>query len=548
LLPLLSVSALAAPTINLIAPKSGFNSGSPVFYEASATSSCSKGIAAMRIYTAPGVNAFTVNGAHLETFIKLKPGNYNTVVQAWDNCGGVAKVPVPLTVSSTATVSVFLPRSGTALSPVHFAASAQSPSCARGITAMRIYTANGVTPYTVNSNQLDAYVQLAPKTYSATVQAWDSCGNVFKNSFQLTSNSDADAYLYNSSASGTIAQFDISSNGKLVNPNGSGNPPQFSSGSTAFSIAIDPGGWFAYVPNQASGIFGYQISRTNGALVPMQGSPFSQSGFGPAFMDPTGNFLYTIEAGLNGSDSIGVYRINRSSGALTFASSVTPGVILTALSTDPDGLYLYAGGNAANGATHIFAYKVNPNTGALNAVPGSPFPVTGAVGVIALSSAYQYLYAGLNTSTSQDLEGFEINYNSGALTPVPGNPYPATGAVNDPQSVLADSLARYLWIGSQTTDGSQHNFWQFDINGFTGSLGPATYIGTGGVYVDRLVEGHQDDYVFTAGGSCGPVTCVRDMVNSWTVNGSGLLQPLSGPFQTGTTNVTGLAIARQNPQ
>jgi hypothetical protein len=64
------------------------------FYEAYATSpSCSKGISAMRIYTAPGVSAYTVNGSHIETFIKLKAGTYNAVVQAWDNCGGVGKTP-----------------------------------------------------------------------------------------------------------------------------------------------------------------------------------------------------------------------------------------------------------------------------------------------------------------------------------------------------------------------------------------------------------------------------------------------------------------------
>ena len=80
------------------------------FYEAYATSSaCTKGIASMRIYSANNVTAYSVSGAHLETFIKLAPGTYNTVVQAWDNCGGVSKTPITLTVTSIAGVSVFLP-------------------------------------------------------------------------------------------------------------------------------------------------------------------------------------------------------------------------------------------------------------------------------------------------------------------------------------------------------------------------------------------------------------------------------------------------------
>ena len=94
--------------------------GSPVFYEAYATSaSCANGINAMRIYTAPGVNAYTVDGDHIEAFIPLKAGTYSTVVQAWDNCGGVAKTPVNISVNSNAGVSVFLPSSSSAGTPVH---------------------------------------------------------------------------------------------------------------------------------------------------------------------------------------------------------------------------------------------------------------------------------------------------------------------------------------------------------------------------------------------------------------------------------------------
>jgi hypothetical protein len=100
--------AFAAPTVTILSPKSASDSGSPVFYEAYATSpACASGISAMRIYTASGVNAYTVNGAHIETFITLAAGSYSAVVQAWDNCGGVAKTPVNITVKNTAGVSVF---------------------------------------------------------------------------------------------------------------------------------------------------------------------------------------------------------------------------------------------------------------------------------------------------------------------------------------------------------------------------------------------------------------------------------------------------------
>ncbi len=70
-----------------------------VHYVASAASAqCAKGIAAMRIYTAPGVSAYTGNSNQLNTYITLSPGTYNTVVQAWDNCGGVGKTPITISV------------------------------------------------------------------------------------------------------------------------------------------------------------------------------------------------------------------------------------------------------------------------------------------------------------------------------------------------------------------------------------------------------------------------------------------------------------------
>ena len=72
---------------------------SPVHFVASAVApNCSKGISAMRIYTAPGVGAYTVSAASLDTYLNLAPGTYNVVVQAWDNCGGVYKTPLTTTV------------------------------------------------------------------------------------------------------------------------------------------------------------------------------------------------------------------------------------------------------------------------------------------------------------------------------------------------------------------------------------------------------------------------------------------------------------------
>ena len=84
---------------NVVSPTNGGAPTSPVHFVASATApNCSAGIASMRIYTAPGVAAYTVNSASLDTYLSMSKGSYNAVIQAWDNCGNVYKTPVSITV------------------------------------------------------------------------------------------------------------------------------------------------------------------------------------------------------------------------------------------------------------------------------------------------------------------------------------------------------------------------------------------------------------------------------------------------------------------
>jgi polyvinyl alcohol dehydrogenase (cytochrome) len=92
-------SATKTPVVTVTSPINNSKLGSPVNYVASAASPlCAKGISAMRIYTAPGVSAYTVDSDQLNTNLKLSAGTYNTVVQAWDKCGGVGKTAITISV------------------------------------------------------------------------------------------------------------------------------------------------------------------------------------------------------------------------------------------------------------------------------------------------------------------------------------------------------------------------------------------------------------------------------------------------------------------
>jgi hypothetical protein len=72
-----------------------------VHYIATASTTCSEGVASMGIYTSPNQLAYLTSGASLDTNLKLGAGSYNTTVQSWDHCGGSAKASVPLIVFTT---------------------------------------------------------------------------------------------------------------------------------------------------------------------------------------------------------------------------------------------------------------------------------------------------------------------------------------------------------------------------------------------------------------------------------------------------------------
>lgn len=75
--------------------------GSPTKFAATATTTCSLGVASMGIYTAPNQLAYVTNGASLNTSLTLSAGTYNTTVEEWDKCGGAATTPITITVNSS---------------------------------------------------------------------------------------------------------------------------------------------------------------------------------------------------------------------------------------------------------------------------------------------------------------------------------------------------------------------------------------------------------------------------------------------------------------
>ncbi|MGC1372557.1 MAG: hypothetical protein WA824_10510 [Candidatus Sulfotelmatobacter sp.] len=148
---LVCLTALFAPasfaTVNVSSPvNDGTYSTSVQFIATATTTTCSKGVGSMGIYTAPSQLAYVVDGASMDHTLSLSPGTYHTTVEEWDNCGGATTAPVTITVSSGGStgVSVTAPANNSTVgSPVNYVATATT-SCSKGVSSMGIYTAPGV--------------------------------------------------------------------------------------------------------------------------------------------------------------------------------------------------------------------------------------------------------------------------------------------------------------------------------------------------------------------------------------------------------------------
>ncbi len=279
----LSLTAFATtPVVIVTSPANGSQDQSPVNFIASASSpDCPSGIAAMRIYTAPGVGAYTTDSDSLNVDLSLAAGTYNTVVQAWDNCGGVGKTPVTITVS------------GNTLPPPKFLYSTDN-------------TGNLVYEYLVDAStgSLTATTQGSISTPAGPARIASDQGG-----FRL--------YVSSSAKSGqALAGYFINRDNGSLEPV-PGAPPKFSGYPEA--VVVHPSGDFVYVAttagseNQTNRIYAFKV-KSNGSLTAVVGSPFA-SKYWPAqaVIDPTGSYLYAVTYS---AAYVEAYDINKTTGAL----------------------------------------------------------------------------------------------------------------------------------------------------------------------------------------------------------------------------------------
>ncbi len=138
-----------------------------------------KGFKSTTLYQHQNVLRTTLDALGVHSY----PGVGGSSADMSDLFGSAPPPPKPGGCTATVTgVTVCSPAPGsTVASPVHFVASAKSN---HPITAMRIYV-DSVSKFSVDASSLDTSIALAAGTHSIDIQAWDSTGVVFKNTFTL---------------------------------------------------------------------------------------------------------------------------------------------------------------------------------------------------------------------------------------------------------------------------------------------------------------------------------------------------------------------------
>lgn len=464
----LSYVANAQPIVLVTSPVNGSSVTGPVNYVASATSpDCTSGILAIRIYSAPHVEAFTGAGAKIDTYINLQPGAYNTVVQAWDYCGNVGKTYVTIDVTGETQPAGFVytvnydennlestliqgftivPGNGalakTLQGPV--SANVEPVALAADKEGYRLYAADYISGdvFGYFVDRRNGYLAPVPGTpfaahRSVTAVAVHPSGLLIFAALSEYATGDG------------VAVFQLQTNGSLQMAPGSPYPTQ--TGPQAF--IMDPNGDYLYVAEGSGYIEAFQINGGAATLSPLPGSPYqlplTSCGSGVEFgaypvslVDLGGNDLYAAN-GVGGT--IDGFSVAPGAGTLTAVSGspwedthceggsgidypqswMSP----KSLAVDGTGKFLYALNNFEN---DIAIYSI-ASDGALKFLKFTPAN-SACYGAVRTDSTGNYLYAGAcsDSMTIQGynaLVGFSINHTSGDLTPLPTSPYtfPETG-------------------------------------------------------------------------------------------------------------------------
>lgn len=268
-----------------------------------------------------------------------------------------------------------------------------------------------------------------------------------------------------------------------------------------------------YVTNNGeNSISVFRIDDSTGALAVT--STAATGTVGPqGVLTVAGKFLY---AGSNGNGVSG-YTINSSDGVLTMMSSApfNVGNQPRALAADPSGKFLYVA-NLTDFS--IGGFTIDSATGGLSPIAGMPFVLTAAPLDVKVDVTGKFVFAALG---SGGVVAFTINTSTGALTQV-GTPN-TSYAGGSPNSLAVEKTGRYLYA----TDGV-NGIEVFGINASTGALTALTLSPIAAqANPSAAAADPSGAFLYVANRDAGNVS-------AYAILGNGLLSEISGsPFAAG---------------
>jgi 6-phosphogluconolactonase (cycloisomerase 2 family) len=445
-----ALASASTPIVTVSTPANNSQVGSQVHFVASAASSdCASGISAIRIYSAPHKAAYTVTGGNLDSSISLSPGTYNTVVQAWDNCGGVGKTPITITVSEKLPPPRFLYSTDQLSNMVYgyvvnaktgaLSATGQGPQPAHSGPSRVVSDLGGYRLYVINrdSNDLNAY--FIDRRYGDIYAVPGSPFAIGEPPADLRVHPSG-KFVYVTLASGGVSAFAVQSDGSLkVVP---GSP--FAAVGESWGLSITPSGKYLYVSDYTDGqIDAFSINQTTGVLIPVAGSPFIEEPVGQGgcltgaleiATDSPGNFLIVPRACGGG---INVYSIDNSNGSIADVPGSPFAIpyfeVPASLSVDPLGRFIFLSTEYCfSGCTpDIQTFTFNSQTGAMTFEQvQQAYGVCGQLIRADPSGSYLYGIGDAHddcngTQANPSIWGESYNSGNGTLAAVPGSPFPS---------------------------------------------------------------------------------------------------------------------------
>jgi 6-phosphogluconolactonase (cycloisomerase 2 family) len=223
---------------------------------------------------------------------------------------------------------------------------------------------------------------------------------------------------------------------------------------------------FAYVADFEGGVPTLAVNATTGDLTAVSGSPFGKGDPRVVAMSPNGKFLYTANG--DGSNTVGEYTVDDTTGALTSIGTIAAGNSPYAVAVDPSGRFVYAVCINTNG---VYGYKINQKTGVLTKIAGSPFTTdVGSPDYVTVDPTGRFvLVAEGCCANTAGISVYTINTTTGGLAAVAGSPFLPPSGTSEPSWVTVDPTGRFAYVANGGSFGTG-GITAYSISATTGKL------------------------------------------------------------------------------